>query len=48
MNNMSLREKAVLAVIGTVLLYGLAVVLWFTSQESAWTKAARAAAGVSG
>ena len=26
---------------GTVLLYGLAVVLWFTSQESAWTKAAR-------
>ena len=41
MNNMSLREKAVLAVIGTVLLYGLAVVLWFTSQESAWTKAAR-------
>ena len=41
MNNMSLREKAVLAVIGTILLYGLAVVLWFTMQESAWKRAAK-------
>ncbi len=41
MNNMSLKEKAVLAVVGVVFLYALAVVLWFTSQEAAWTKAAK-------
>ncbi len=40
MNN-SLKEKAVLAIIGTVLLYALAVVLWFVSQEAAWTKASK-------
>ncbi len=37
----SLREKAVLCVVGVVLLYAIAVVLWFVSQESAWKKAAR-------
>jgi hypothetical protein len=41
MNNMSLKEKAAIAVIGTVLLYALAVVLWFTSQEAAWKKASK-------
>ena len=42
MNGMSLREKAVLASIGMVLLYGLAAALWFMSQEAAWKKAAKA------
>ena len=42
MNGMSLKEKAVLASIGMVLLYGLAVALWFMSQEAAWKKAAKA------
>ena len=42
MNGMSLREKAVLSSIGMVLLYGLAVALWFMSQEAAWKKAAKA------
>ncbi len=39
--NYSLREKAILAIVGMALLYALAVVLWFVSQESAWKKAAR-------
>jgi len=42
MNGMSLKEKAVLASLGMILLYGLAVALWFTSQEAAWKKAAKA------
>ena len=42
MNNKSLREKAVLAVLGVVALYAFAVVLWFMSQEDAWKKAAKA------
>ena len=42
MNGMSLKEKAVLASIGMVLLYGLAAALWFMSQEAAWKKAAKA------
>ena len=41
MNNMSLKEKAVLAVVGMVALYALAAILWFTSQEAAWKKAAK-------
>ncbi len=41
MNTMSLREKAVLSVLGMVLLYFLAVGLWFMSQKDAWRKAAR-------
>lgn len=41
MNAMSLREKAVLAVLGMVLLYFLAAALWFVSQQDAWRKAAR-------
>ena len=42
MNGMSLKEKAVLDSIGMVILYGLAVALWFMSQETAWKKAAKA------
>lgn len=41
MNNMSLKEKAVLAVLGIVLLYALAAFLWFTRQGEAWTKSRR-------
>lgn len=41
MNTMSLREKAVLAVLGMVFLYFLAATLWFLSQRDAWRKAAR-------
>lgn len=41
MNNKSLREKAVLAVVGVVALYAVAVGLWFMSQEDAWKKAAK-------
>ena len=41
MSNRSLKAKAVLAVVGVVFLYVLAAVLWFTSQEAAWTKAAK-------
>ena len=42
MNDMSLREKALLAVIGMIALYAFAVILWFTAQESAWAKARKA------
>ena len=42
MNNKSLREKAVLAVVGVVALYAVAVGLWFMSQEDAWKKSAKA------
>ena len=42
MNDMSLKEKAVLAVVGMVALYAFAVMLWFMSQEAAWKKAAKA------
>jgi len=41
MSGMSLREKAVLSAIGMALLYGLAIALWFMSQEAAWKKAAK-------
>ncbi len=41
MNNMSLKEKAVLAVAGVVILYIIAIVLWFASQEAAWKSAAK-------
>lgn len=37
----SLREKAVIAVLGMVLMYALAVVMWFVSQQAAWKKSAR-------
>ncbi len=47
MNNKALMEKAVLAVLGVVALYTLAVVLWFvhfdaTKKTGAWRKAINA------
>ena len=38
----ALREKALMAMVGVVVLYAVAVGLWFFSAESAWKKAARA------
>ena len=37
----SLKEKAVLAALGMLLLYALAAALWFTTQQAAWRKASR-------
>ena len=45
MSSVSQREKAAVAVIGVVLMYALAAVLWFTSQDAAWRKAAKAYKG---
>jgi len=39
MNALGLKQKALVAVFAVVALYALAVILWFTSQESAWRKA---------
>lgn len=41
MDKMSLKEKAVMAVLGVVLLYAAAVVIWFASQEGAWKRSAK-------
>jgi len=38
----SLREKAVMATLGVIVLYAIAVATWFFSAESAWKKAAKA------
>ena len=38
----SLREKAIMAMLGMAALYAFAVVLWFVSAESSWKKAAKA------
>ena len=38
----TLREKAILAMIGVIALYAFAVILWFVSAESSWKKAAKA------
>lgn len=37
----SLREKAVVAVVGVIALYAVAVLTWFFYAEAAWTKAAK-------
>ena len=37
----SLREKALMAMVGVVALYAVAVGLWFFSAEGAWKRAAR-------
>ena len=37
----SLREKALMAVVGVVALYAIAALMWFVSVESAWKKAAK-------
>ena len=38
----NLREKAVLAMVGVVVLYAVAVAVWFLSAQDSWRKAARA------
>ena len=38
----TLREKAIMAMLGVVALYAFAVILWFVSAESSWKKAAKA------
>ena len=42
MNGMSLKEKALGAILGMIVLYAVAAGLWFFCQESAWKKAAKA------
>ena len=37
----SLREKAVMAMLGVIVLYAIAVGVWFFSAEDAWKKAAK-------
>ena len=37
----ALREKAMMAVVGVIVLYAIAVATWFMSAESAWKKAAK-------
>ena len=37
----SLRDKAVMAIVGVTALYALAIGVWFFSAESAWKKAAK-------
>ena len=41
MSNMSLKEKAVAAVLGVVALYAFAVGFWFLHAEGAWKRAAK-------
>ena len=38
----TLREKAILAILGVIALYAFAGLLWFVSAESSWKKAAKA------
>ena len=38
----TLREKAIMAMLGMAVLYAFAVILWFVSAESSWKKAAKA------
>ena len=38
----TLREKAVMAMLGMGALYALAVILWFVSAEASWKKAVKA------
>ena len=38
----TLREKAILAMLGVIALYAFAVILWFAFAESSWKKAAKA------
>ena len=38
----TLREKAIVAMLGMAVLYAIAVILWFVSADSSWKKAAKA------
>lgn len=42
MNNSGLRQKALLATLGVVVLYAIAAILWFTTCEKSWVKSAKA------
>ncbi len=42
MGKMSLKEQAVLAVLGVILLYAAAIGLWFMRQDAEWKKSAKA------
>lgn len=37
-SNLPRNQRAILAVVGVIALYGLAVLLWFTGREDAWNK----------
>ena len=37
----SMREKALMATVGVIVLYAIAALVWFFSAESAWKKAAK-------
>ena len=41
MSRMSQRDKTIAAVLGVVLLYAVAALFWFLSQEDAWTRSAK-------
>ena len=41
MSNLSRRDRAVLAAVGVVALYGLLVLLFFTGRREAWDRASR-------
>lgn len=42
MNNLGLKEKAALAMVGMIALYAIAVIIWFVNSEAAWKKSAKA------
>jgi len=42
MGKMSLKEKAILAVLGVVLMYGALAGMWFVRQDAEWKKSAKA------
>lgn len=42
MNELGMRERALIAVVVMVVLYAIAAATWFLSAESSWRKAARA------
>ena len=42
LSTMSRRERTACAVLGMAVLYGLAVLLFFTGREAAWAKARKA------
>ncbi len=42
MSTMSRRDRTILAVVGMVLLYGLAVLLFMTGRQAAWEKSRKA------
>ena len=41
MSELGLKEKAAAAVVGVVVLYAIAVAIWFLSAEKAWNRAAK-------